>query len=1155
MAGLTITVGGADITAYVDVHSISIEEVGTEIVATCRFRVRDHGSTVDIDTKDVVDIDDDGTTIFAGEVAQVDDGQEGVAQTLLVICHDTNILIDETVIESESYTAGTADAAILADLFSTYRSDINATTHVATLNASMEAVAFAAMTLREILDDLASRTGARYYVDYAKNLHWFATEANNAAFSLSTSPNMSSSFPFGGFGRVRSAARIAEKVYVLGKEVSGWYPSGAPSYDGSARHAVSRDQRILTADAVEDRGKAIYDQYSSERVTYRLWTERDGLRAGQSVTVVNATWSINGAFYIRRVRVEFVGADGETRRYHLELNDESPDPGRARRQQQLQVSRLETEVNSVGDAVFDTDAPAAPTALGAGNVTTGVSEDADGKQLVWAEITWSEVSDSDLDHYELQISTAADFSSDLATRLHQGGGDRRERFAGLVGNTTYYVRVRAADWVGNTSAWDYGGGSAYYFTSAKDSTPPAVVSSLSATATPVSVHLYWSPNSEADFSHYQVQRKPDSGAYAALATCHLNFLIDVTVVIGTTYWYQVRAVDSSGNASAYVESPSAVGPAQIVSGEITDLAIIEGKLAANAVTLNKIKDGAVDTDKIAALAVEAAKIGAKAVETGKIADSAVDTLQLAALAVETAKIANNAVDTLQIANLAVEAGQIGLQAVETAKIKLRAVEAAQIGDNVITADQILANTITATEIAALTITAAEIKAGTITGAKVAADTIESGNIKALTIEAGDIKGNTITAAEIAALTITAAEIAAATITGGKIAADTIESGNIKALTIEASDIKAGTITGAKVAADTIESGNIKALTIEAGDIKGNTITAAEIAALTITAAEIAAATITGGKIAALTIEAGNIKGDTITASEIAANAIGASEIAANVITAAHIAANTITAAEIAATTITTTEIAANTIVAGNMNVSTLSAITANMGLLTAGEIRVGTGTVGSNFTGFRIMSSYIGGYDGDVLQAGIQSSDGAFVAGGGAVTMDAGGIALAVGTGTVNKIRWNSGASTVVQVYGYQVANAGYGFIDVTSLAAATSAHSSIRALSYRGSYDSAEVKAVSGSSGGEGQIDLSIDGSAIISVTEAKILFSTYLDVADNWVDFDTRATEPAVPAAGDIRLFGLDSKVVGANTFYDVLCSKWSDGTVSVIAYRTFS
>jgi hypothetical protein len=618
MPGLTITVGGTDITSYVDVSGILVEEVGTEVVATCRFHARDHSGALSLSTKEAVNIDDDGVTIFAGEVAQITDETEGVAKELLVICHDYNILLDETVIESDYFSpdADVSDAAILADLFSTYRSDVNAVTYVSTLDAAMEYVKFAGMTLREILDDLASRTGARYYIDYQKNLHWFSSETNNAAFSLSTSPNFSTSFPYGGFQRVRSAAQIADKVYVLGRWVSGWYPTGTPAYDGSTRHAVSRDQRIRTVQGVEDRGKAIYDAYNSERVTYRLWTERDGLRAGQSVTVVNATWGINAAFYIRRVRVEFIGADGETRRYHLELNDEGPDPSRSRRQQQLQISRIETEINSVGDAIFDSDAPAAPTALGAGNVTTGVSLDADGKQLVWAEITWASVSDSDLDHYDLQLSTAADFSSDLATRSHPADGDRRERFVGLVGNTTYYVRVRAVDWVGNYSAWDYGAGSPYSFTTAKDTTPPARVTGLTAGSSRTLVGLQWTANAEGDLRHYEIQRAPDSGgspgAWTTQAYAALNFYIDQAFtdeeISGEdTFWYRVRAVDTSDNEGDWATAVD-VELGQVDSDHIAASAITADKIAANAVVAGKIDAGAVTADTIAAGAVTATKI-------------------------------------------------------------------------------------------------------------------------------------------------------------------------------------------------------------------------------------------------------------------------------------------------------------------------------------------------------------------------------------------------------------------------------------------------------------------------------------------------------------------------------------------------------------------
>ncbi len=90
----------------------------------------------------------------------------------------------------------------------------------------------------------------------------------------------------------------------------------------------------------------------------------------------------------------------------------------------------------------------------------------------------------------------------------------------------------------------------------------------------------------------------------------------------------------------------------------------------------------------------------------------------------------------------------------------------------------------------------------------------------------------------------------------------------------------------------------------------------------------------------------------------------------------------------------------------------LSAITANMGLLTAGEIRVGSGTVGVDFTGFRLDTDYIAGYNADVLQAYIASADGKLYAGAGAVIIDATGILVKeTGSGSYLGLYWN-GAGT-----------------------------------------------------------------------------------------------------------------------------------------------
>jgi len=596
MAGLTITVGGSDITAYVDVRSLSIEEVATGgLVATCRFTVRDHSGTVTIDEKDTVDIDDDGTTIFAGEVVEIADGQEGITKTWGVVCQDNNILLDETVVESESYEATVSDAFILGDavdgLFPQYRSDIDSTTYVATVDGSMEAVEFAGMTLRECLDDLCRRTGARYYVDYDKNLHYFATEVNAAGFSLSTSPNGTTSFGFGGFKRSRSAGRLANKVFVLGKEVSNWISDNDSIVTYGERHAVSRDERITTAQGITDRGNAILDRYDLPRSSYELWTEKDGLRAGMSVALVNATWGINATFYIRRIRTEFIGRDGERRRYHLSLNDEQIEPAKTARAGALTIATIETLITTIGDTVFDTDAPAAPV-LESANLTTDVDIDADGHQVVYLQVTWSEVADADLDHYLVQVSTSSDFSGYTCSRIHPAGGSRIERFVGLLGNTTYYARVRAVDWSGNDSAWSTTRSTA----TAKDTTAPAQVAGLVAAGSRTLIGIQWTANSEGDLKHYEIQRAADDegapGEYATIALARLNFYIDQDftdeeIAAQDMFWYQVRAVDTSDNEGDWSDGADAA-LSQIASAHLAALSITTAKLAAGAVTAEKI---------------------------------------------------------------------------------------------------------------------------------------------------------------------------------------------------------------------------------------------------------------------------------------------------------------------------------------------------------------------------------------------------------------------------------------------------------------------------------------------------------------------------------------------------------------------------------------
>ena len=139
-------------------------------------------------------------------------------------------------------------------------------------------------------------------------------------------------------------------------------------------------------------------------------------------------------------------------------------------------------------------------------------------------------------------------------------------------STAYDYKVRAANasgmagsgWV-NATTTACGGG---------DNPPgaPAKPTNLVATAGDSQVSLDWDDNTEADFSHYIVRRNLTGvGPWgAAIATPTSSNYVDTSAVNGTTYYYAIRAEDTSANKSnnGNVESatPSAGGlsiPAQI----------------------------------------------------------------------------------------------------------------------------------------------------------------------------------------------------------------------------------------------------------------------------------------------------------------------------------------------------------------------------------------------------------------------------------------------------------------------------------------------------------------------------------------------------------------------------------------------------------------
>ncbi|MCB1130149.1 MAG: hypothetical protein KDN05_03410 [Verrucomicrobiae bacterium] len=132
--------------------------------------------------------------------------------------------------------------------------------------------------------------------------------------------------------------------------------------------------------------------------------------------------------------------------------------------------------------------------------------------------------------------------------------------------TTFYYVVTATDAALGESAF-----SAAVSASPTDVTPPAAPAGLSAVPGNGAVSLYWDDNTDPDLVSYTVYRSTTSGSgYAAIAAgLTTSAYVDNTVANGVTYYYVVRAVDTSALESAdSVEVSGTANSSEILSGTV-----------------------------------------------------------------------------------------------------------------------------------------------------------------------------------------------------------------------------------------------------------------------------------------------------------------------------------------------------------------------------------------------------------------------------------------------------------------------------------------------------------------------------------------------------------------------------------------------------------
>lgn len=199
---------------------------------------------------------------------------------------------------------------------------------------------------------------------------------------------------------------------------------------------------------------------------------------------------------------------------------------------------------TVGPGDLDTTAPGVPTGLA---LSSSLTLDTDGSQIITLLATWAAVSASDLAYYDVQIKEAAGgfVSAACATT-------RREW--PVKAGVSYTVKVRAVDQLGNRSAFS----SDVTATATADSTPPGAPSGLSAASSVGSVFLSWTNPSDGDLSAVDIYENTTNSSGTAVLVGTVNALPGQAggltrsgLVSGVTRYYWVKAIDTSGNRSGF----------------------------------------------------------------------------------------------------------------------------------------------------------------------------------------------------------------------------------------------------------------------------------------------------------------------------------------------------------------------------------------------------------------------------------------------------------------------------------------------------------------------------------------------------------------------------------------------------------------------------
>jgi hypothetical protein len=233
----------------------------------------------------------------------------------------------------------------------------------------------------------------------------------------------------------------------------------------------------------------------------------------------------------------------------------------------------------------DTTTPNAPTLVSAG-LTSAVAVDANGQPLVELRATITHpTTNTDASAITDLFGTHVEFTGEYDEKAYPdpatavpiwdnaaivlvGATSTVAVLKGVAGNKPYWARARARDLYGHLSAYS---SPLAFHTSVKDTSAPSVPSGLTATPGFKAIGLTWVASSVNDLMFNEVRYAPELTPGVPNNTANswsppaLRVRTNTVVITGlavtdpaTPYYFQVRAVDQSGNVVTSDTDPAAV---------------------------------------------------------------------------------------------------------------------------------------------------------------------------------------------------------------------------------------------------------------------------------------------------------------------------------------------------------------------------------------------------------------------------------------------------------------------------------------------------------------------------------------------------------------------------------------------------------------------